>query len=217
MVSKLHYISQGATPEEHLNNIQSACASGIELVQLRLKDVNEKKVLETAKKAKEITDHFQTRLIINDYYKIAAAIKADGVHLGKSDICPTIARKELASWQIIGGTANTLEDCQTLIDKKVDYIGLGPFRYTNTKDNLSPVLGEKGYLTILEELKTDTPIIAIGGITQNDVLDIMITGVYGIAVSGEITRDFNSISKFKEIINGSPIQEQRWEPGENKK
>lgn len=217
MVSKLHYISQGATPQEHLNNIQSACASGIELVQLRLKDVNEKRVLETAKKAKEITDHFQTRLIINDYYKIAATIKADGVHLGKSDICPTIARKELASWQIIGGTANTLEDCQTLIDKKVDYIGLGPFRFTNTKDNLSPVLGEKGYLTILEELKTDTPIIAIGGITQNDVLDIMITGVYGIAVSGEITRDFNSISKFKEIINGSPIQEQRWEPGENKK
>jgi len=71
-------------------------------------------------------------------------------------------------------------------------------------------------LTILEELKTDTPIIAIGGITQNDVLDIMITGVYGIAVSGEITRDFNSISKLKEIINGRPAQEQRWEPGENK-
>lgn len=217
MVNKLHYISQGATPEEHLNNIQSACASGIELVQLRLKDVNEKRVLETAKKAKEITDHFQTRLIINDYYKIAAAIKADGVHLGKSDICPTIARKELASWQIIGGTANTLEDCQTLIDKKVDYIGLGPFRFTNTKDNLAPILGENGYLTILEELKTDTPIIAIGGITLKDVLDIMITGVYGIAVSEEITRDFNSISKFKELINGGPEQEQRWEPGVNKK
>jgi len=217
MISKLHYISQGATPSAHLENIQKACASGVELVQLRLKDVEEKVVLETARKAKEITGHFQTRLIINDHYKIAAEVKADGVHLGKSDTCPTVARKELASWQIIGGTANTLEDCQELIDKKVDYIGLGPFRFTNTKDNLGPVLGEKGYLTILEELKTDTPVIAIGGITLNDVLDIMIAGVYGIAVSGEITRDFNSISKFKEIINGSPIQEQRWEPGENKK
>jgi len=217
MINKLHYISQGVTPKEHLDNIQKACASGVELVQLRLKNVDEATVLETARKAKEITGRFQTRLIINDYYKVAAEVKADGVHLGKSDICPRIARKELASWQIIGGTANTLEDCQELIDKKVDYIGLGPFRFTNTKDNLGPVLGEKGYLTILEELKTDTPIIAIGGITLNDVLDIMITGVYGIAVSGEITRDFNSISKFKEIINGSPIQEQRWEPGENKK
>jgi thiamine-phosphate pyrophosphorylase len=217
MISKLHYISQGGTPEEHLENIQKACASGVELVQLRLKGFDDKTVLETAKKAKEITERFQTRLIINDYYKVAAELKADGVHLGKSDTCPTVARKELASWQIIGGTANTLEDCKTLIDKKVDYIGLGPFRFTKTKDDLGPVLGEKGYLTILKELKTDTPIIAIGGITQNDVLDIIITGVHGIAVSEEITRDFNSISKFKEIINGGPTQEQRWEPGENKK
>jgi len=217
MISKLHYISQGATPSAHLENIQKACASGAELVQLRLKNIDEAVVLETAKKAREITGHFQTRLIINDNFKIAAEVKADGVHLGKSDTCPTIARKELASWQIIGGTANTLEDCQTLIAKKVDYIGLGPFRFTKIKDNLSPVLGEKGYLTILEELKTDTPIIAIGGITLNDVLDIMITGVHGIAVSGEITRDFNSISKFKELISGGPTQEQRWEPGKNKK
>jgi len=217
MIPKLHYISQGSTPEEHLENIQRACASGAELVQLRLKELNKKVVLETAKKAREITEHFQTRLIINDHYKIAVEVKADGVHLGKLDICPTVARKELASWQIIGGTANTLEDCQALIEKKVDYIGLGPYRFTKTKDNLSPVLGENGYRTILSALKTDTPIIAIGGITQKDILDIMITGVYGIAVSGEITRDFNSVSKFKEIINGSPVQEQRWEPGENKK
>lgn len=217
MISKLHYISQGETPQEHLNNIQNACASGAELVQLCLKSLNDKTVLKTAKKAKEITDHFQTRLIINKYYKIAAEIKADGVHLGESNICPTIVRKELASWQIIGGTANTLEDCQALIDKKADYIALGPFRSTDAKENLTNVLGEKGYMSILSELETETPIIALGGITLNDVLDIMISGVYGIAVSGEITRDFNSISKFKEVINGGRAQEQRWEPGESKK
>lgn len=217
MIPNLHYISQGDTPNEHLENIQKACASGAELVQLRLKNVNQEVVLETAKKAREITGHFQTRLIINDDYKVAAAVKADGVHLGKSDTCPTVARKELASWEIIGGTANTLEDCQALIDKKVDYIGLGPFRFTKTKENLSPVLGEKGYLTILEELNTNTPIIAIGGITENDVLNIMTTGVHGIAISGAITRNFNSISKFKALINGGPTHEQRWEPGENKK
>lgn len=216
MIPTLHYISQGKTPEEHLTNIQSACSSGAELVQLRLKNTNEAIVLETAKKVKEITDHFQTRLIINDHYKIAAKIKADGVHVGKTDTCPTIVRKALASWQVIGGTANTLDDCQILLNKKVDYIGLGPYQFTKTKDNLSPVLGENGYLTILEELHTTTPIIAIGGITLQDVSGIMNTGVYGIAVSGEITQDFNRISKFKEIINGGPTQEQRWEPGENK-
>ncbi len=216
MISKLHYISQGKTAQVHLNNIQNACSSGAELVQLRMKGFDEQTVLETAKKAREITGHFQTRLIINDFYKIAAVVKADGVHLGKTDVNPLIARKELASWQIIGGTANTLQDCEDLISKKVDYIGLGPFRFTDTKDNLSPVLGENGYQIILDELKPSIPIVAIGGITLNDVLEIMNTGVYGIAVSGEITRDFNSISKFKEIINGGPTREQRWEPGENK-
>ncbi|WP_158848995.1 thiamine phosphate synthase [Algibacter sp. L1A34] len=214
MIAKLHYISQGATPQEHLTNIHSACAAGAELIQLRLKKYDLKTVLETAKKAREITEHFQTRLIINDYYKIAAEVKADGVHLGKSDTSPTIARKGLASWQIIGGTASTLADCKKLIDQKVDYIGLGPFRFTETKENLSPVLGEEGYKTILESLKTDIPVIAIGGITLNDILDIMITGVYGIAVSGEITSDFNKISKFKELINGGTTEEQRWKPEE---
>ena len=92
-ISKLHYISQGNTPEEHLENIQKACASGAEWVQLRLKNTSEKTVLETAIKAREITAFFQTRLIINDHYKIAKEVKADGVHLGKKDACPSIAKK----------------------------------------------------------------------------------------------------------------------------
>ncbi len=217
MIPKLHYISQGETPEEHLSNIQKACASGVELVQLHLKSQNQAIVLETAKKAREITEHFQTRLIINGHYKIAFEVKADGVHLEKSDICPTIVRKELASWQIIGATANTLKDCQKRINKKVDYISLGPFRVAKTKEDLILALGEKGYLTILNELKTDIPMIAMGGITMNDILDIMITGVYGIAFSEEITRDFNTISKLKEVINGGSAEEQRWNFGENKK
>ena len=112
MISKLHYISQGTTQKEHLENIQKACTAGAELVQLRLKNIDEKTVLRTAVKAREITAHFQTRLIINDYYKVAKEVKADGVHLGKTDTCPTIAREYLGDLYIIGGTANTLQDCQ---------------------------------------------------------------------------------------------------------
>ena len=210
MIPTLHYISQGSTPKEHLENIQKACSSGAELVQLRLKNQPEKIVLETAQQAREITSKFQALLIINDHYKIAAAVKADGVHLGKLDSCPTKARKELASWQLIGGTANTLEDCKILIHKKVDYIGLGPFRFTKTKENLSPVLGINGYLTIFEELKTAIPVIAIGGIVIDDVSELMKTGIHGIAVSGEITRNFNSIPDFKKRINDGEIVEERW-------
>ena len=207
-ISKLHYISQGNTPEEHLENIQKACASGAEWVQLRLKNTSEKTVLETAIKAREITAFFQTRLIINDHYKIAKEVKADGVHLGKKDTCPSIAKKELYAWQLIGGTANTLEDCKKLIEKKVDYIGLGPFRFTKTKENLSPILGINGYLTILEELKTETPIIAIGGIEVDDILDLMMTKVYGIAMSSTITKNFNLIPKINSFLNTPASQEQ---------
>lgn len=210
MVSKLHYISQGITPKQHLQNIQNACTAGADWVQLRLKNVDPKTVLETAKKAREITAHFQTRLIINDYYKIAKEVKADGVHLGKTDININIARKYLHTWQIIGGTANTLEDCENLITNHVDYIGLGPFRFTTTKDNLSPILGIKGYQTIIEALKTNIPIIAIGGITLNDVIKIIETGIYGIAISSEITKNFKSINQFKTLINPEALKEQIW-------
>lgn len=198
IIPKLHYISQGNSPKEHLENIQKACTSGAELVQLRLKNVSVKKLIKLAKEAREITSHFQTRLIINDHYKIAKEVKADGVHLGKTDSCPTIARKHLYTWQIIGGTANTLQDCQTLIDKEVDYI------------SLSPVLGLKSYTEITGTLKTKIPIIGIGGITTEDVIDILETGISGIAVSGEITRNFNTIRTFNQLLNASLTEEQRY-------
>lgn len=210
IISKLHYISQGNTPKEHLENIQKACQSGAELVQLRLKNVSEKRILKIAKEAREITSHFQTRLIINDHYKIAKEIKADGVHLGKTDTCPKIARKHLYTWQIIGGTANTLQDCNILLEKQVDYIGLGPFKFTKTKTILSPLLGLNGYSNILDTLQTKTPILAIGGITENDITAILSTGISGVAMSGEITKNFNKITNIHKLLNASSTQEQRY-------
>ncbi|GAA4305796.1 thiamine phosphate synthase [Aestuariibaculum suncheonense] len=208
-IAKLHYISQGQTPEEHLHNIQKACTYGAELVQLRLKNTDEKTILKTAEKAREITAHFQTRLIINDHYKIAKAIHADGVHLGKTDACPLEAREYLGKWFIIGGTANTIEDCQNLLSQNVNYIGLGPFRFTNTKENLSPVLGLEGFHSILEDLQSETPIIAIGGIVEQDIPALLQTGIHGIAMSGAITENFNSISTINKLLNASATFEQR--------
>ena len=209
MIPKLHYISQGNSPTEHLENIQKACSAGAELVQLRLKNISEKKCLKIAEEAREITSHFQTRLIINGHYKIAKNVKADGVHLGKSDVCPIIARTHIYTWQIIGGTANTLQDCETLISKQVDYISLSPFRISKNKENLSQVLGLKGYQAILDVLKTDTPIIGVGNIAKEDVKDILATGISGIGVSDEITRDFNIVKLFNELLSASSTEEQR--------
>ena len=201
MISKLQYISQGETPESHLENIEKACASGAKWVQLRLKNCEPKTLLDIAKKARAITTSFNTKLIINDHYKIAKAVEADGVHLGKTDACPLLVRDYLGHMFIIGGTANTIEDCNVLLEKQVNYIGLGPYQFTKTKQNLSPVLGVSGYKKLLEDLQTKTPIIAIGGITLKDVSQLLKTGVHGIAVSGAITNDVTNISKFQTLLN----------------
>ena len=209
IIPKLHYISQGGSPKEHLDNIQKACTSGVELVLLHAKDISEKKLLNLAKEAREITAHFQTRLLINGNYKIAKEVKTDGVYLEKTDACPTVARKHLYSWQMIGGAANTLQDCETLLDKEVDYISLGPFRASTIKDNLPLILGLNGYTAIADVLKTPIPIIGFGGITTDDVTDILEAGISGIAVSGEITRNFNTIRTFNQLLNASSTAEQR--------
>ena len=207
MIPKLHYISQGSSPKDHLDNIQNACAAGAELVVLDLQGSSEKKYLKIAKQAREITAHFQTRLIINAHLKIAKDVKVDGVHLDSAIQCPTELRKELYPWQWIGATANALQACETFIEKEVDYIYLAPFKAT--ENTQSTVLGLNGFTAILEALQTDTPIIGIGGITTNDVKAILETGISGVGVSEQITQDFNTIKTFNQLLTASSTQEQR--------
>ncbi|WP_055437203.1 thiamine phosphate synthase [Lacinutrix algicola] len=209
IIPKLHYIAEGDSPKTILENIQKACTSGAELVRFGMENASEKKVLKIAKEAIKITSHYQTRLIISGFYKVAKEVKADGVYLEKADSCPTIARKYLHTWQSIGGAANTLEDCEALLDKEIDYINLGPFKSTFTKDSLNPALGLKGYTAITDVLKTPIPIIGFGGITLEDVPDLLKADISGIAVSHAITQNFDSIRDFNKLLNASSTQEQR--------
>jgi len=207
MIPKLHYISQGSSAKEHLGNIQNACASGIELVVLDLQNSSEKKYLKTAKQARELTAHYQTRLIINTHLTIAKDLKVDGVHLDSTIQCPAEFRKELFPWQWIGATANALQDCETLIEKEVDYIYLAPFRAG--EHTQKTVLGLNGFTAILEALQTKTPIIGVGNITTTDVKAILETGISGVGVSEQITQDFNTIKLFNQLLSASSTQEKR--------
>ncbi|PRX49882.1 thiamine phosphate synthase [Salegentibacter salegens] len=202
MISNLHYISQGETPEEHLKNIRKMCAAGADWIQLRLKDESFETILETAKAAKNICDEFQVKLIINDFPEVANKVDAHGVHLGKEDNCPLEARKLLGPDKIIGGTANTLEDCEGLCEKQVDYIGLGPFRFTTTKKKLSPILGAEGYRNLIQSLRANgksIPVIAIGGIEPTDLRILAEIGLNGVAISGWLTSHPHPEIIFKEI------------------
>lgn len=209
MIPKLHYISKGNSPKEVLENIQKACTAGIEIVQLKLDTISEKKFLKLANEVKEITSHFQTRLIINKHYKIAKEIKADGVHLDQNHSCPIEARKHVYTWQIIGGSANTLKDCETLLEKQVDYIVLSPFKNSVVTDNSPKFLGLQGYSLITEALNTETPILGFGEITTKDVAAILNTGISGIVVSEAITKNSDVIKTFNQLLKASSTEEKR--------
>lgn len=205
---KLYYISQGKTDKEHLENIQQACVCGVEMVQLRLKNSSEKRILKIAHQAREITDHFQTRLVINDFYKVAKEVKADGVHVGKNDGDILAIRKYLSSWQCIGGTATNLEEAKLCVVNLVDYIGLGAYKNSKTKNVVPPFLGNIGYELLLEALATELPIYAVGGVELNDVPALLQTGIYGVAVSNDLTLDFNKISRYHQVLQSAATQEQ---------
>ncbi len=180
------YISHGKSPREHLERIQAMVNAGCPWVQLRMKDTPFQSFLETATYAKAICKD-KAWLTINDKVEIAQFLQTDGVHLGKQDMAPSEARKLLGGKAIIGGTANSYSDIEGLVKEGVNYVGLGPYRFTVTKEKLSPVLGKEGYHSILnrmEKANIYVPVFAIGGIKEEDVPGIIETGVYGIAVSG---------------------------------
>lgn len=206
MIENLQYITQKTEHLTHIHCVKEACIAGIKWIQLRVKNKSEEEYLTIAKEAKIICDRYHVKLIINDNVNVALLANAYGIHLGKADMNPTEARQLLGKNSIIGGTANTIEDVITLTNNKVDYIGLGPFQFTSTKKNLSPVLGLDGYYKIVQqltELKLKDkipPIIAIGGIKTEHVKGLMKTGIYGIAVSELLTNDFSKTSLLKELI-----------------
>ena len=196
---------QGNSAKEQLENIQRACTSGIELVQMGVAHISDKKFLKLAQEAREITAHFQTRLIIEDRYKIAKEIKADGVCIQNPDSYSTL-RKHIYTWQMISGKTTNLTEAENLIEKEVDYIILGPFK---TKTQEFQNLGLNGFTAIVDALSTETPLIGVGGVTLKDVQGILETGISGIAVAEGITQDFNSIRTFHQLLNASVTQEQR--------
>ncbi|UOQ69842.1 thiamine phosphate synthase [Hymenobacter volaticus] len=182
-ISKLHFIAASAEQAEQ------ACAGGVRWVQLRVKNTPAAAWEEVARATQQVCRHYGATLIINDNPALVRTIGADGVHLGKEDMPPAEARALLGAGPIIGGTANTFEDVQRLAVAGVDYIGMGPFRFTTTKQNLSPILGLEGYQAVLGQARAAgirTPIIAIGGILIADVPALLAAGLHGVAVSGAI-------------------------------
>ena len=185
----LQFITDGKSVEQIINQCRLAIDGGCRWVQIRMKDAADDDVRCVVEAIGPLCDSTATTLILDDRVELAAELKVDGVHLGKEDMIPAEARKILGHEAIIGSTANTIDDVIRLAKQPIDYFGIGPFRFTSTKKRLAPTLGLEGYRHIMTEMRSKgigLPVVAIGGITIDDIPEILETGVTGVAISGAI-------------------------------
>lgn len=202
----IQFITHSNERYDHVEGAKLALQGGCRWIQLRMKDAMEIDFLRAAKKIRRLCDEYHATFILDDHVEWVGLTGADGVHLGKNDMPVDEARKMLGRNRIIGGTANTFEDVERLSRQGADYIGCGPFRFTTTKKNLSPVLGLEGYRSITAQMKAhdiQLPIVAIGGILYQDIPAIMQTGVTGIAVSGAILNAENPVEEMRLFISAT--------------
>lgn len=202
-MDRIYFITHQNEKYSYLESAKLALDNGIRLIQLRMKNKPLSEIKQTAYILKEECEKYKAKLIINDNSEIAIEVGVNGVHIGQNDEPISIVRNKIKENQIIGLTCNTKEQILQAYEAKADYIGLGPYRFTSTKENLSPILGIEGY----KDINLDIPIYAIGGIRLEDAKQLSETGVYGIAISSLIleSKEPEKIIKelrkyFKEII-----------------
>lgn len=199
----LQYISHFTPQISYAEGIRMALEGGCRWIQLRMKDAPAEEIIACAEEVIPLCRRHGAKFLLDDHVELVRQLGADGVHLGKNDMPVDEARKILGPDIIIGGTANTIDDVIRLHRQGADYIGCGPFRFTTTKKNLSPILGLDGYKSIVLKMKEsgiNLPIVAIGGITVEDIPAVMGTGVSGIALSGAILGAPNPVEMTARII-----------------
>lgn len=199
----LQFITHRTDRYDEIAGAQQALEGGCRWIQLRMKDTPAYMVEKTGRRLAELCHDYGAKLILDDHVHLVIPTGADGVHLGKQDLPVDEARKLLGAGYIIGATANTFCDIEHAVKQRADYIGLGPYRYTQTKKNLSTILGLEGYRAIVEKCrdsKISIPIVAIGGIAADDIRPLKEVGLSGVAVSGSILKADNPVEYTRYLL-----------------
>ena len=165
--------------ERFLEKLETACRSGVTIVQLREKNLTTNQYYQLAKEVKEITDAYQVPLIIDDRLDVCLAVDAAGLHIGDDELPVSVARKVLGPEKILGVTAKTVKRALEAEEGGADYLGTGAIFPTTTKEN-API-------TLISTLKTicqrvAIPVVAIGGLTSENIDQLIGTGIAGVAV-----------------------------------
>lgn len=197
----------------YVDGARMALEGGCRWIQLRMKEASDDEMTDAARQIETLCRRYKVRFILDDRVHLCRKVNADGVHLGRNDMPIKEARAVLGADCIIGGTANTMDDVRRIAEQGADYIGCGPFRFTRTKKNLSPVLGVEGYRHIVGAMRSEgihLPVVAIGGITSADIAPLMETGVDGIALSGTVLEAENPADEMRKIISISIQYEKQY-------
>ena len=190
--------------ESFLEKVETACRSGVTIVQLREKNLTTNQYYQLAKQVKEITDAYQVPLIIDDRLDVCLAVDAAGLHIGDDELPVSVARQVLGPDKILGVTAKTVKRALEAEEGGANYLGTGAIFPTTTKEN-API-------TLISTLKTicqrvAIPVVAIGGLTSENIDQLMGTGIAGVAVVRDLmqTEDIETktqafLTKLDDII-----------------
>ncbi len=202
-MKQIQFITHFNDQYGYVDGARMALEGGCRWIQLRMKGASDDEVAEAAAQIQPLCREHEAIFLLDDRVELGKSLKADGVHLGKNDMPISEARRVLGEEFIIGGTANTFDDIERLSSQGADYIGCGPFRFTTTKEKLAPVLGLEGYRNIVAQMEAkgiNLPIVAIGGITCEDIPALMQTGIDGIAISGAVLNAADPVAEMKRMI-----------------
>lgn len=198
-------LTQDGLPFSHVEQTRRLCAAGAKWIQLRIKTGSPTQIAETAALVTGICREHGAVCIVNDHVDIALATGADGVHLGRTDEDWREARRKLGPGRLLGGTINSEADALHAIDCNcLDYVGIGPWRFTTNKKNLAPVLGPDGIRALVRQLD-GLPAWAIGGIEAEDLLAVRATRAVGVAVSTALFRSGRIEENFRALLDA-------WQP-----
>ena len=183
--------------ESFLEKVETACRSGVTIVQLREKNLTTNQYYQLAKQVKEITDAYQVPLIIDDRLDVCLAVDAAGLHIGDDELPVSVARKVLGPEKILGVTAKTVKRALEAEEGGADYLGTGAIFPTTTKEN-API-------TLISTLKTicqrvAIPVVAIGGLTSENIDQLIGTGIAGVAVVRDLMQVEDIEAKTKAFL-----------------
>jgi len=190
-IEKLQFITHDIEQHSHIEQARIACEAGAKWIQYRCLTKSDDELLKDINVIAELCDDWGATLIVTDHIHLNGKADIQGFHIEDMDADFRQLREELGEAITIGGSSNTVEGLLRIAEEGADYAGFGPFKVTTTKPNNAPLLRLEGYknaITILEQQQIELPVLAVGGVTLNDIDDLLKTGVFGIAASSAINQ-----------------------------